>query len=106
MSIQMNEIEKRLWSAADQMWANTGLRPSDWCSPLRIVLSKLAFEGDKMGKFFWAITLLGCAVGCLVGVGGVLFANGAPQEAAAASIAVACAVIPYCFARAVDEIRR
>jgi len=23
-----NEIEKRLWAAADQLWANTGLKPS------------------------------------------------------------------------------
>lgn len=57
-----------------------------------------------MKSFLWTLTVLGCVVGgfvALVGVGG---ATGAPQEAAAAAIGVACAVIPYCLARAVSEI--
>jgi type I restriction enzyme M protein len=29
-----NDIEKRLWSVADQLWANTGLRPSDFSAPV------------------------------------------------------------------------
>src|SRR5262245_23565400 len=32
MSIQ--EVENRLWSAADQLWANTGLRPSQFSTPV------------------------------------------------------------------------
>jgi type I restriction enzyme M protein len=32
MTIQ--EIENRLWSAADQLWANTGLRPSQFSTPV------------------------------------------------------------------------
>jgi DNA-directed RNA polymerase subunit RPC12/RpoP len=57
-----------------------------------------------MNKFLWVLTVLGCVIGGLIGVGGVVLANGAPQEAAAAAIAVACAVIPYCLARAADEL--
>ena len=37
-------------------------------------------------------------------MGGVASAQGAPQEAAAAAIAVDLAVIPYCLARAVSEM--
>jgi NhaP-type Na+/H+ or K+/H+ antiporter len=48
--------------------------------------------------------IAGCLFGAFVGVVGVLVAKGAPQEASAAAIAVACAVIPYCLARAVSEI--
>lgn len=29
-----NEIEKRLWDAADQLWANTGLTPSEFSVPV------------------------------------------------------------------------
>lgn len=28
------EIEKRLWAAADQLWANTGIRPADFSTPV------------------------------------------------------------------------
>lgn len=34
MATDLNEIEKRLWSAADQMWANTGLRPNEYSAPV------------------------------------------------------------------------
>jgi type I restriction enzyme M protein len=34
MPTQINEIEKRLWSTADQMWANTGLRPNEYAAPV------------------------------------------------------------------------
>ena len=34
MSTNPNDTEKRLWSAADQMWANTGLRPSEYAAPV------------------------------------------------------------------------
>jgi hypothetical protein len=56
-----------------------------------------------MAAIFWMLTLLGCVVG-----GFFLFSSfvekGAPQQAAAAAIAVGFAVIPYCFARAVSEL--
>jgi type I restriction enzyme M protein len=34
MANHLNEIEKRLWSAADQMWTNTGLRPDAYAAPV------------------------------------------------------------------------
>jgi len=34
MANNLNEIEKRLWSAADQMWTNTGLRPNEYAAPV------------------------------------------------------------------------
>ena len=29
-----NDIEKRLWAAADKLWANTGLKPSEFSTPV------------------------------------------------------------------------
>jgi type I restriction enzyme M protein len=34
MATDLIEIEKKLWSAADQMWANTGLRPNEYAAPV------------------------------------------------------------------------
>lgn len=34
MATELNEIEKRLFSAADQLWANTGLRPGEYSAPV------------------------------------------------------------------------
>jgi type I restriction enzyme M protein len=34
MSIDLNDLESRLWSAADQLWANTGLKPSEFSNPV------------------------------------------------------------------------
>ena len=31
---ELREIESRLWSAADQLWANTGLKPSEFSTPV------------------------------------------------------------------------
>jgi hypothetical protein len=28
------DVEKRLWAAADQLWANTGLKPSEFSTPV------------------------------------------------------------------------
>lgn len=28
------DVEKRLWAAADQLWANTGLKPSQFSNPV------------------------------------------------------------------------
>jgi NAD(P)H-hydrate repair Nnr-like enzyme with NAD(P)H-hydrate dehydratase domain len=56
-----------------------------------------------MQGILWVLTILGSLFGAVVLVAGVLNANGAPQEAAAAAIGVGCAVIPYCLARAVSE---
>ena len=54
--------------------------------------------------FLWLVSLLGAGLGVLA-----LFAafgeKAAPQQAAAASMAVGLAVIPYCLARAWSELR-
>lgn len=34
MSINLQDLETRLWSAADQLWANTGLKPSEFSNPV------------------------------------------------------------------------
>lgn len=34
MSVDIAQIENRLWAAADQLWANTGLKPSEFSNPV------------------------------------------------------------------------
>ena len=55
-------------------------------------------------KICWAMTLLGCLMGVAIIILGFASAQGAPQEAVVAALGIACAVIPYCFARAVTEL--
>ena len=43
------------------------------------------------------IHILGSALGALTALVGVMAAKGAPQEAAAAAVGIAFAVIPYCL---------
>jgi hypothetical protein len=57
-----------------------------------------------MKKFLWILTAIGSVLGSLVALIGVAAANGAPQEAAAAAMGIAFAVIPYCLARAASEM--
>ena len=59
----------------------------------------------NMGKTFWIITLIGSGLGILTLIGTLMGASSAPQQAAGAAIAVAFAVIPYCAARAISEIK-
>lgn len=54
-------------------------------------------------KFWWSFTIFGSYVGMFIAFVGVIGANGAPQQAAAAAVGIACAVIPYCMARAKSE---
>jgi hypothetical protein len=56
-----------------------------------------------MKKFLWITTAICSVIGGLTAVVGISAANGAPQEAAAAAMGVAFAVIPYCLAKAVSE---
>jgi hypothetical protein len=55
-------------------------------------------------KVLWWLTIVGVVAGTLALLG-TLVANGAPQQAAGAAMAVAFAALPYCFARAVEGIR-
>ena len=34
MPIDLNDLENRLWATADQLWANTGLKPSEFSNPV------------------------------------------------------------------------
>lgn len=34
MSVDLQDLENRLWAAADQLWANTGLKPSEFSNPV------------------------------------------------------------------------
>lgn len=49
------DVEKRLWATADQLWANTGLKPSDFSAPvlglifLRYAEKKFAEAEKKLG---------------------------------------------------------
>ncbi|MBM3419278.1 MAG: hypothetical protein FJY17_10220 [Bacteroidetes bacterium] len=58
-----------------------------------------------MGKTFFKITLVGSGLGILTLIGTLLGASSAPQQAAGAALAVAFAVIPYCAARAISEMK-
>ncbi len=50
-----SDVEKRLWSAADQLWANTGLKPAQFSAPvlglifLRYAEKKFSDAEDKLG---------------------------------------------------------
>jgi hypothetical protein len=53
----------------------------------------------------WGITIISTCIGAVF-LGGALSATAAPGQASAAAVALGFAVIPYCFTRAVSEIRR
>ncbi len=57
-----------------------------------------------MKKFLWILVIIGSILGALTAFIGIAAAQGAPQEASAAAMGVAFAVIPYCLARAVSEM--
>ena len=52
-------------------------------------------------RFFLFLSCVGSVIGGVVLIGGVATSQGAPQQAAAAAIAMALAVIPYVFARCI-----
>ena len=55
MAANGNDIEKRLWAVADQLWANSGLRPSEFSTPvlglifLRYAEKRFAEVEDHIG---------------------------------------------------------
>ena len=59
-----------------------------------------------MSKLFWILSLGTSLLAALFFVDGVMAAQSAPQQASAAAQALGVAVIPYCVARAVQEIGR
>jgi hypothetical protein len=58
-----------------------------------------------MVKFLWFLTSLAAIFAAFTLVLGVGRANGAPQEASSAAIAIAIAVIPYVFTRAWESMK-
>ena len=71
-----------------------------------IVTPATARPARKTGasRFFWSVSLITSLLGGIFGVIGILAANGAPQEAAAAAMGCLMAIAPYVLARAVDEL--
>lgn len=59
----------------------------------------------QMAKFMWVVTIIMSLIGAIIGFTGMHTATSAPQEAAAAAMGLAWAVIPYCIARAFTELR-
>lgn len=59
-----------------------------------------------MQAFLAGFAVLCALVGAFVTTAGVLGANGAPQQAAAAAVGIAWAVIPYCIVRLIQERAR
>jgi hypothetical protein len=55
-------------------------------------------------RLVWALAALGSVVGGLNLALDWSSANGAPQQAVVAATALAWAMIPYCFARAVSGV--
>ncbi|MBE8596869.1 hypothetical protein [Xenorhabdus sp. BG5] len=56
-------------------------------------------------KILWLLVIFGSVLGLTMGlIPALTMAESAPQEAAGAAIAVACAVVPYCIARAVSML--
>lgn len=52
----------------------------------------------------WLATVLGSILGLFILAATVVFSDSAPQQAAGAALAVACAVIPYVFSRACESL--
>jgi hypothetical protein len=55
-------------------------------------------------KAMFIVTIIAAVISGLVLLLGISSANGAPQEAAAAAIAAAFTIIPYCIARSIEAI--
>ncbi len=52
----------------------------------------------------WTLVLGGVILGAIILITGMTAAASAPQEAVIISLALACAILPYCFARALTQI--
>lgn len=52
----------------------------------------------------YVLTILGTVIGGFTFFNALLVADSAPQQAAGAAMAIAWAVLPYCFARAIEKI--
>jgi len=66
------------------------------------VVSFRLHEGDLMERILWILTILGVVIGSVIFLQG-LVDDSAPRQAAAAGLALCCAVLPYVLARSVRE---
>jgi len=57
-----------------------------------------------MPRVFWVVPLFGAGIGGLIILWTLVAATSAPQETAGFAMAVAFAVIPYCFILAVEKM--
>lgn len=68
--------------------------------------AKTVARRRRITRVFWALSLIADALAAFVVYVGMVQANGAPQEAAVAALGCFICIMPYVFARAVDEISR
>lgn len=54
----------------------------------------------------WVLTVIGSLLGIVIVCFGMIMAQSAPQEAVVVSLGIACAVVPYCLARAASELSK
>ena len=59
MSLDLNQLETRLWAAADQLWANTGLKPSEFSTPV-LGLIFLRYADKRFGECAHLLHAKGC----------------------------------------------
>ncbi len=59
-----------------------------------------------MRVLFWLLAILGSLIGGFFIFIALTATESAPQEASAAAIGLAFAVVPYCLARAYSELRK
>lgn len=59
-----------------------------------------------MVKVLWILTIIFSIIGAVLFAGAMSSANGAPQQAAGAAMALCFAVIPYVISRAVSELKK
>jgi hypothetical protein len=57
-----------------------------------------------MKSFCWVMVIISSIIATFVLLFAIIGANGAPQEAAGAAIAVAIVIIPYVFTRAIEGL--
>jgi ABC-type spermidine/putrescine transport system permease subunit II len=57
-------------------------------------------------KLCWVVTAVASAIGLLILFSALGNSNSAPQQAAGAGMAIACAAIPYIFTRCMEGILR
>ena len=54
--------------------------------------------------FVWIVVAVAASIALLVLIGGLIFSNSAPQQAAVAGISLAIAGIPYVFAKSIAAL--